>query len=82
MFQPPTTNPEQMPEFHRRQQEEEDEMPPMLQQQHSYYAQPQQFQKHDEFLDGISKQTLILVFAAFFIGILLGKSMTPVVLRQ
>ena len=43
---------------------------------------PAQLQKHDEFLESVSKQTLILVFAAFFIGLLLGKSMTPVVLRQ
>jgi 1,4-dihydroxy-2-naphthoate octaprenyltransferase len=43
---------------------------------------PPQFEKHDEFLDGMSKQTLIIAFAAFFIGLLLGKSMTPVVLRQ
>jgi len=60
----------------------EEEEPPQLQPQHSYYIPPPQFEKHDEFLEGISKQTLILAFAAFFIGILIGKSMTPVVLRQ
>lgn len=58
---------------------ERDEPPP-------YYMAPQPpqvvLQKESEFLEGISKQTLILVFAAFFVGILLGKSMTPVVLRQ
>ncbi len=70
MFQPP--NQRQMPE---------DEEPPQLQPQHSYYM-PQQFEKHEEFMDGVSKQTLILAFAAFFIGLLIGKSMTPVVLRQ
>lgn len=58
----------------------EEEEPPQLQPQ--YYMQPPQFEKHDEFLEGISKQTLILAFAAFFLGILIGKSMTPVVLRQ
>lgn len=52
--------------------------------QQSYYmaAPPPVLQKESEFLENISKQTLILVFAAFFVGILLGKSMTPVVLRQ
>jgi hypothetical protein len=58
--------------------ERENEEPP------PYYmaAPPQILQKESEFLENISKQTLILVFAAFFVGILLGKSMTPVVLRQ
>jgi hypothetical protein len=60
--------------------ERENEEPP------SYYMAapppPQILQKESEFLENISKQTLILVFAAFFVGILLGKSMTPVVLRQ
>ena len=59
--------------------EREHEEPP------SYYMAPPPppvLQKESEFLENISKQTLILVFAAFFVGILLGKSMTPVVLRQ
>jgi 1,4-dihydroxy-2-naphthoate octaprenyltransferase len=59
---------------------EEEESPPL--QPQYYLPQPPQFEKHDEFLEGISKQTLILAFAAFFIGLLIGKSMTPVVLRQ
>ena len=63
----------------QRQMPEEEEQPQL---QPQYYMQPPQFDKHDEFLEGISKQTLILAFAAFFIGILIGKSMTPVVLRQ
>jgi len=33
-------------------------------------------------LEKISKETIILVFAAFFIGILLGKSLTPVILKH
>jgi len=59
--------------------EREHEEPP------SYYMAPPPppvLQKESEFLENVSKQTLILVFAAFFVGILLGKSMTPVVLRQ
>jgi hypothetical protein len=44
----------------------EEEEPPPLQPQY-YLPQPPQFEKHDEFLEGISKQTLILAFAAFFI---------------
>jgi len=63
----------------QRQMPEEEESPQL---QPQYYIPPPQFDKHDEFLEGISKQTLILAFAAFFIGILIGKSMTPVVLRQ
>jgi hypothetical protein len=42
---------------------------------------PPPHQKVD-LLENVSKETLVLVFAAFFIGLLLGKSMTPVVLRQ
>ena len=33
-------------------------------------------------LEKISKETIILVFAAFFIGLLLGKSLTPVILKH
>ncbi len=71
MFQAPNQRP--MPE--------EEEEQPQLQPQPSYYMPPQ-FEKHEEFLEGITKQTLVLAFAAFFIGLLIGKSMTPVVLRQ
>lgn len=35
----------------------------------------------ESFLDGISKTVLILIFVAFVFGLMLGKSMTPVVLR-
>lgn len=42
----------------------------------------QVMKRESEFLENISKQTLILLFAAFFVGILLGKSMTPVVLKH
>lgn len=35
----------------------------------------------ESFLDGISKSVLILIFVAFIFGLMLGKSMTPVVLR-
>jgi hypothetical protein len=35
-----------------------------------------------DMLDKISKETIILVFAAFFIGLLLGKSLTPVILKH
>ena len=52
------------------------------QQPREEYYLPPQMQKHDEFLESVSKQTLVLVFAAFFIGLLLGKSLTPIVLRQ
>jgi hypothetical protein len=32
------------------------------------------------FLDGVSKLTLVLIFIAFVFGLMLGKSMTPIVL--
>ena len=71
MFQPPEEN--QRPMMRS-------DSPP---QEYTYMAQPSpQFSKQVEFLENVSKETLVLVFAAFFIGLLLGKSMTPVVLRQ
>jgi hypothetical protein len=71
MFQPPEEmDPRSTPVMNEQQQQREE-----------YYL-PQQLQKHDEFLESVSKQTLVLVFGAFFIGLLLGKSLTPIVLRQ
>jgi hypothetical protein len=32
-------------------------------------------------LDGISKSVLILIFVAFIFGLMLGKSLTPIVLK-
>lgn len=32
-------------------------------------------------LDGISKTVLILIFVAFIFGLMLGKSLTPIVLK-
>ena len=62
--------------------EDHDDEPPPQHHHQQYYHQPVVFQKHDEFMDGISKQTLVMLFVAFIAGILLGKAMTPVVLRQ
>jgi len=71
MFQPPEEmDPRSTPVMNEQQQQREE-----------YYL-PQQLQKHDEFLESVSKQTLVLVFGAFFLGLLLGKSLTPIVLRQ
>jgi hypothetical protein len=75
MFKPPSPPPTSTTMIEDPQHE--DEGPPT----HMYY-QPQVFRKHDEFMEGISKQTLIMLFVAFISGILLGKSMTPIVLRQ
>jgi hypothetical protein len=44
-----------------------------------FHAQPPQ---SVDVLEKISKETIILVFAAFFIGLLLGKSLTPVILKH
>jgi hypothetical protein len=59
------------------------------QQQHdarSYYDPgPRVFHAQNQSVDvleKISKETIILVFAAFFIGLLLGKSLTPVILKH
>jgi len=72
MFQPPEEmDPRSTPVMNEQQQQLREE----------YYL-PQQLQKHDEFLESVSKQTLVLVFGAFFLGLLLGKSLTPIVLRQ
>ena len=71
MFQPPEEmDPRSTPVMNEQPQLREE-----------YYLPPQ-MQKHDEFLESVSKQTLVLVFGAFFIGLLLGKSLTPIVLRQ
>jgi len=43
-----------------------------------FHAQPPQM----DVLEKVSKETIILVFAAFFIGLLLGKSLTPVILKH
>lgn len=64
------------------QDQERERMPTPIEEPQPMYYMPPQIQKHDEFLEGMTKQTLVLVFAAFFIGLLVGKSMTPVVLRQ
>jgi hypothetical protein len=52
----------------------------------SYYDQgPRVFYPQNQsvdMLEKISKETIILVFAAFFIGLLLGKSLTPVILKH
>jgi hypothetical protein len=52
----------------------------------SYYEpSPRVFhsQTHSvDVLEKVSKETIILVFAAFFIGLLLGKSLTPVILKH
>lgn len=43
-----------------------------------FHAQNQQI----DMLEKVSKETIILIFAAFFIGLLLGKSLTPVILKH
>lgn len=73
MFQAPNQNQETY-------QDHEQERP-----ESRYYAPAPEMpilKRESEFLENISKQTLVLLFAAFFVGILLGKSMTPVVLKH
>jgi len=56
----------------------------MVQNAPSYYEPhppPAHFPQHDV-LEKISKETIILAFVAFFVGLLLGKSLTPVILKH
>lgn len=57
----------------------------MVQNAPSYYEPPPpplvHFPQHDV-LEKISKETIILAFVAFFVGLLLGKSLTPVILKH
>ena len=39
-------------------------------------------QPQPDMLEKISKETIILTFVAFFVGLLLGKSLTPVILKN
>lgn len=50
----------------------------------SYYEPPPRIFHNQQIdvLDKISKETIIFIFAAFFIGLLLGKSLTPVILKH
>jgi hypothetical protein len=73
----------------RAQQQVVDEVEAEEHQQHdarSYYDPgPRIFHAQNQSVDAlekISKETIILVFAAFFIGLLLGKSLTPVILKH
>lgn len=74
MFQPPQTTTSPTRELER------DEEPP----QPMYYmhAPPPPPPEKSSFLDGVSKLTLVLIFIAFVFGLMLGKSMTPIVLGK
>jgi hypothetical protein len=65
--------------------EVEAEEPPQHDARSYYDPGPRIFHAQNQsvdMLDKISKETIILVFAAFFIGLLLGKSLTPVILKH
>lgn len=77
-------SPGQRPIFPPPLQEDEDEVaepPPPVYYERApsrvFHTQPQV-----EILEKISKETIILTFVAFFIGLLLGKSLTPVILKH
>jgi hypothetical protein len=77
MFQPP---PEPTSTTTTREIEEEDYFHP----QSPYMMAPpppQPAPRHEGMLDGISKSVLILIFVAFIFGLMLGKSLTPIVLK-
>lgn len=56
-----------------------DDEPP----RHYYHevAPPPPAPRPEGMLDGISKSVLILIFVAFIFGLMLGKSLTPIVLK-
>lgn len=73
MFQPP-------PEPTTTTREEEEEY---FQPQSPYMMAPlpPAPPRSEGMLDGISKSVLILIFVAFIFGLMLGKSLTPIVLK-
>lgn len=73
MFQPP-------PEATPTNDDIGDDEPP----RHYYHhemAPPPLPPRPEGMLDGISKSVLILIFVAFIFGLMLGKSLTPIVLK-
>lgn len=82
----PMTETNDDPQQHQLVDEVEAEEHPQQHDARSYYDPgPRVFHPQNQsvdMLDKISKETIILVFAAFFIGLLLGKSLTPVILKH
>ena len=76
MFQAPPQSPTMQQSNEVEEQEEEYYHPSMM-----VPPPPPPPPPKESFLDGISKTVLILIFVAFIFGLMLGKSMTPVVLR-
>ena len=78
MFQAPPQSPTMQQQSNEVQEEEEEYYPhhPSM-----MVPPPPPPPPKESFLDGISKTVLILIFVAFIFGLMLGKSMTPVVLR-
>ena len=72
--------------------DEQSQEPPLREveeeERHSYYEPPPQYfrpqiiHKQHDILEKISKETIIFVFMALFVGILLGKSLTPIILKH
>jgi hypothetical protein len=76
MFQPP---PEPTSTTTTREIEEEDYFHP--QSPYMMAPPPPPPPRSEGMLDGISKSVLILIFVAFIFGLMLGKSLTPIVLK-
>jgi hypothetical protein len=74
MFQPP---PEATP---TNDELGDDDEPPRHYYRHEM-APPPPPPRTEGMLDGISKSVLILIFVAFIFGLMLGKSLTPIVLK-
>ena len=62
---------------HEDHQDEVEERQPVY-----YERPPSRVFVQPDVLDKISKETIILTFVAFFVGLLLGKSLTPVILKH
>lgn len=76
MFQPP---PE--PTSTTTTREEEEYFQPQSPYMMAPPPPPQPAPRPEGMLDGISKSVLILIFVAFIFGLMLGKSLTPIVLK-
>lgn len=75
MFQAPTTT--HHPVTTNEHVPDDDPPPP----QRYYPSYHEEFPAKKSFLDELSKTTLVLIFMAFIFGLMLGKSMTPIVLK-
>ena len=68
------------PTFPMEEPHQLEEDPPQV--VHSYYEPRRTVYQESGILDKISKETLIFGFTMLIIGLLLGKSLTPIILKH